>query len=209
MGITGALSKRPEYGSPSVPMKAGIPILRGLPQALCGALVAFALMLLPCSASAGGARDPGILLELDRDLHRVVVHDLKTGETGPDLVVATGSPSHATPAGEFSLYHVILNPHWNPGEVARSLGAEVIPPSASGPMGIAKIPFSGSYFLHGGGSRYAVGKSVSLGCLRASDRGIQDLLDWLHEQRVLGATKTRKDGQQSQSFTRPVKLIIP
>lgn len=183
-------------------------MMRGIAETLFRTLIALSLLLVPSFAKTEPNHDPGVRLEVDLALHRLVVVDLASGESGPELALATGSPAYTTPSGEFRLHRVIHNPSWIPGETARSLGAEETPPSHDGPMGIAKIPFSGSYFLHGGGSPYAVGKSLSLGCLRATDASMQELLDWLHEQHVLGARKTRARGEASQPFIRPVKLII-
>ena len=160
------------------------------------------------ASSALGASDPGILLELDRESYRLLARDLATGEDGPAIYVAIGSPAYPTPLGEYRLHTVIHNPDWEPGETARRYGAQPIPASADGPLGIAKIPFSGAYALHGGGSRFTVGMPVSLGCLRATDESLASLIAWLNGLGALSAISETEGGERPQSFRRPTRLRI-
>jgi len=122
------------------------------------------VLILACAASgvlglagpraARAASDPGLLLELDRERYELAVRDLRSGESGPSLRVVLGSPAHSTPAGSYPVSRVILNPAWRPSDDALAAGAEALPPSLDGPMGVAKIPFAdlGSVALHGGSS---------------------------------------------------------
>lgn len=168
-------------------------------------LVSFSVLLgLPVFARA----DAGILLELDRSDYRVHVRDLATGEIGPTVQVAVGSPAHPTPAGRYRLYTVIRDPDWEPGETARRYGAERIPASPDGPLGVAKIPFFDAYALHGGANRFTVGKPVSLGCVRAMNEALEGLLDWLDGQGALGRVGRNDAGERPQPFTRPARLVI-
>lgn len=152
--------------------------------------------------------DPGLLFELDRDRYVVTVRDLSTGEMGPVLRVAVGSPAHPTPPGEFRLYSVIHDPDWEPGETARRYGAERIEASPNGPLGIAKVPFSGSFALHGGANPFTVGKPVTLGCVRALNDELRILLDWLASRRALGRKQRDESGESPQPFTRVATLLI-
>lgn len=163
----------------------------------------------PTQAPAREANpDPGIRLEIDRNAFRVVAIDLASGEYGPSVRVAVGSPAHETPSGQYRLWQVIHDPAWSPGPTARELGAGPIAPSAEGPLGVAKIPFSGSYALHGGANRFSVGKPVTLGCLRGLDGEVARLLDWFESRSALGEIRQAENGERPQPFVRPIRLVI-
>jgi hypothetical protein len=171
------------------------------------ALLAF-LLCLP--GLIAGTSDPGVLLELDRAHYEVHVRDLATGAVGPSLRVVLGSPAHPTPKGDFPLHVVVRNPGWSPGATARSYGAHPVPPSAQGPLGVGKIPFAerGEIALHGGANPLLLGKSVSLGCARATDQDLLRLFDWLEAQRALQRPVALAGGELRQYFRRPARVSI-
>jgi L,D-transpeptidase catalytic domain len=183
--------------------------------AICAGLCAMALL---GALSAGPAwaravdrsapRDPGIRFELDRETYRVHVVDLASGEAGPEIPVAIGSPAHPSPHGEYRVWQVVHDPAWNPGRTARSLGARRVAPSPDGPLGIAKIPIAGEYALHGGASWLTVGKPVTLGCLRATDDSIRNLIDWLELHGALARMPSARSGERPQAFARPARFVI-
>lgn len=158
----------------------------------------------------GGSSDPGVLLELDRTTFELHARDLATGVEGPPLRVALGSPSHPTPSGDFPLHVVVHNPGWNPGEVARSRGAQPVAPSPRGPLGIGKIPISadGEIALHGGADPLLLGKPVSLGCARATDHDLLRLIAWLEERNALAQAHAQASGESLQHFRRPARVRI-
>ncbi len=160
------------------------------------------------AAESTGRRDPGIRFELDRETYRVHVVDLASGEAGPEVPVAIGSPAHPSPQGEYRLWQVVHDPAWNPGRTARAMGAQRVPPSPDGPLGIAKIPISGEYALHGGASWLTVGKPVTLGCLRATDESIRALIDWLEGRGALARPPAARTGERPQAFARPARFVI-
>lgn len=157
----------------------------------------------------GGARDPGLLLELDREHFVLTARDLRGDVEGPTLRVVTGSPAHPTPEGVFPIFNVVRNPGWKPGETARRLGAEEIPPSRRGPLGVAKIAFAGEgVALHGGADPVLLGKPVSLGCVRTLDRDFLGLLDWLEQRDGLLGPRPQPDGELHQGFRRPARIVV-
>jgi hypothetical protein len=167
----------------------------------------FLVALLPLLLA--GTSDPGIVFELDRDRFVVQASDLATGEAGPRLRVAVGSPAHPTPTGSFPVYNVVRNPGWRPGETARRYGARPIAPSSRGPLGAAKIAFGrAGIALHGGADPLLIGKPVSLGCVRALDDAMLGLLDWLTEQGALGRSRPQPDGEIHQVFRRPARVVV-
>ncbi len=172
-----------------------------------GALALLALLAGPVAARASGA-DPGIRFEIDRTTYRVHVVDLKSGDVGPEIPVAIGSPAHPSPTGKFRVWQVVHDPAWNPGRTAKSLGAKRVPAGPDGPLGIAKIPISGEYALHGGASWLAVGKPLTLGCLRATDDSIRELIVWLESRGALSARPAARSGERPQPFARPARFII-
>jgi hypothetical protein len=178
---------------------------------VCAVALLVAVSADPAWARTGerpAPRDPGIRFELDRDTYRVHVVDLASGEAGPEIPVAIGSPAHPSPHGEYRVWQIVHDPAWNPGKTARSLGAHRVAPSPDGPLGIAKIPISGEYALHGGASWLTVGKPVTLGCLRATDESIRNLIDWLEGRGALARMPSTRSGERPQAFARPARFVI-
>lgn len=161
----------------------------------------------PVLAATG---DPGIVLVLDRDRFELSARDARTGESGPRARIVLGSPAHRTPNGDHRVGRVILNPAWTPSDSARAAGAEPMPPSLDGPMGVAKIPFAetGAVALHGGGDPLLLGKPVSGGCVRARDADLLRILAWMLERGALGPPVAQPDGEVERSFRRPVVFRI-
>lgn len=183
----------------------------------CRALAACAgptIGLLVCLAGvaleARASEDPGLLLELDRARHEVITRDERTGEPGPRIRVVLGSPANETPAGDYPVGRVILNPAWQPGDDAIEAGAKALPPSTKGPMGVAKIPFAeeGSIALHGAGDELLLGKSVSGGCVRARDGDLLRVIAWLHERGTLYPPRISDAGEVHRAFRRPVRILV-
>jgi hypothetical protein len=168
--------------------------------------------LLPVLASAPwlcAAGDPGVVLELDRERFEVRAIDLRDQSEGPALRVVLGSPSHPTPAGDFTVHQVVRNPSWKPGETARRRGARDRAASSDGPLGVAKIHFGPEgVALHGGARPILLGKPISLGCVRATDRDLLALLDWLDEAGALGPRVPNADGEETQRFSRRVRIVV-
>jgi hypothetical protein len=157
-----------------------------------------------------GAGDPGLVLELDRAQFVITTRDLRDGSEGPTLPVALGSPFSATPPGDFPLREVVYNPAWHPGPEASAAGADPEPPSPSGPMGVAKIPFAdgGMVALHGGADPRVLGKRVSLGCVRTADEDMLTLLAWLGDHGALAADAPTTGGEEHRLLRRPARLIV-
>jgi lipoprotein-anchoring transpeptidase ErfK/SrfK len=165
------------------------------------------IVLLPLLTA--GTADPGLLLDLDLAQYALTARDLRHGVTGPTLRVVTGSPAHPTPVGVFPIFGVVRNPAWDPGETARGLGAERVPASADGPLGVAKIAFArDGIALHGGADPLLLGKPVSLGCVRALDSDMLALLDWLEERGGLLGPRAGGDGERHQGFRRPARIRV-
>lgn len=169
-----------------------------------------ALLLLLGPGLLAGSRDPGLLIELDRESYSLVARDLAAGVDGPQLRVVLGSPAHPTPSGAFPLHEVVRNPGWHPGRIARAWGAEPAPPSEDGPLGVGKIPFAagGEIALHGGADPLLLGKPVSLGCVRATDRDLLALIEWLEERGALAPPVRTAGGELYQRFRRPARVEV-
>lgn len=200
---------RRQGGSDMQPMPFASSIRLLTASAVVAALVALpGAFAFGRSADAPARRDPGIRFELDRETYRVHVVDLASGESGPEVPVAIGSPAHPSPRGEYRLWQVVHDPAWNPGQTARAMGARPVPASPDGPLGVAKIPIAGEYALHGGASWLTVGKPVTLGCLRATDEAILALIDWLEGRGALTRRPEERAGERSQAFARPARFVI-
>jgi hypothetical protein len=170
--------------------------------------VCFAVLAITSLLGVAGS-DPGILLVLDRERFELRVSDERDGAPGPDLSVALGSPAHPTPKGVFRLREIILKPAWTPGPTARAQGAEPLPPTPSGPMGVAKIPFSESrtLALHGGGIPLLLGKPITSGCIRAADSDLMHLIEWLTSRGAVAEGVATGAGEVHRAFRRPVRLV--
>jgi hypothetical protein len=168
------------------------------------------LLLLVAPLLLAGSRDPGVVLELDREAFVLRARDLATGVESEPLRLVLGSPAHPTPGGVYPLSVVVRNPGWYPGSFARAAGARPVPPSSEGPLGLAKIPFAagGEIALHGGADPLLLGKPVSLGCARATDDDLRGLIAWLEEHRALGTPRERAGGELHQPFRRPARVRV-
>jgi hypothetical protein len=167
------------------------------------------LLLLLVPPLAGGSRDPGLLLELDRETFSLTARDLREDLIGPTLRVVMGSPGHPTPTGVFPVCHVVRNPGWKPGETAREFGAHEVAPSSEGPLGVGKIAFArDGIALHGGADPLLLGKPVSLGCVRTLDEEFLALLDWLEARGGLQPPREQPDGEVHQGFRRPARIRV-
>ena len=160
--------------------------------------------------TARAERDPGLVLHLTRERFELRAVDARTGEAGPVVRIALGSPANETPDGDHRVGRVILNPAWTPSDAARAAGAEPIPPSLDSPMGVAKLPFArtGAIALHGGGDPRVLGKPISGGCVRARDADLLRILAWMQGRGALGPPAEQPDGEVHRSFVRPVVLRI-
>lgn len=178
------------------------------PTVLVLTVLVVTIVALPGTTKA--ADDPGLILDLDRDLFELSTFDARSGEAGPRVRVVLGSPANDTPNGDHPVGRVILNPSWHPSDAALGAGAVPVAASLDSPMGVAKIPFAntGSIALHGGGDLLLLGKPVSGGCVRARDADLLRIIAWLMEQGALSPPAVQDDGEVHRSFQRPVRLRI-
>jgi hypothetical protein len=166
----------------------------------CG-LVALAL--------CGAKGDPGVRVRLDLARFELVAVDGRKPDESLVLPIATGSPAHPSPPGRYLPHEIVRHPGWQPGAQARAWGAAPVDPSDHGPMGVAKIPLRGDGFaLHGGASPILVGKPVSLGCVRLSDRDMLAFLDWLDRAGALAPAARPRNGEVHQRLRRPVAFDV-
>jgi hypothetical protein len=167
------------------------------------------LLTLGAPVLLGSNGDPGLLLVLDLESFELSARDLRDGAEGPRLRVSLGSPSHSTPAGTYPIYQVVRDPAWNPGPDARARGAQRLPASADGPLGVAKLPFAeGGIAVHGGGNPLLLGKPVSLGCVRTLNEDLIVLLDWMDDRSALEGVVPTPDGEQHQQVARSVHIVV-
>jgi hypothetical protein len=152
------------------------------------------------SASAG--------VEFDVDLERYRLEVREPGGKRVSFPVSIGSPAHPTPRGTFSIERLIQRPAWSPGREARRHGQRATPASYDGPMGIAKMPFRGAYAVHGGANPLALGKPLTLGCVRLSDQSMHELIGWLESRAALSGSAQQASGEILVRFQEPAALRI-
>lgn len=162
------------------------------------------------TARAEALASAALVMEIESSIFELSVRDSQTGERGPTIRVALGSPAQATPTGRFFLDRIILSPSWQPGEIARRTGARSQPASLDTPMGAVKIPFAGGGIiaLHGGGDRRALGKPISSGCVRATDADLLRVVAWLDARDALSSAREAHNGEIHRRFRRRIELVI-
>jgi lipoprotein-anchoring transpeptidase ErfK/SrfK len=150
------------------------------------------------------------VMVIESSTFQLSVRDARSGERGPTIRVALGSPEQATPMGRFPLDRIILSPSWRPGAVARRAGAEPESASLDTPMGAVKIPFAagGAIALHGGGDPRVLGKPISGGCVRATDADLLRVVAWLDGRDALASAKQGQNGEIYRRFRRPIELVV-
>jgi lipoprotein-anchoring transpeptidase ErfK/SrfK len=172
----------------------------------CGHRRGLAVLALLCGLLS--VQRAGAEVEFDVDLGR---YRLEVRDPGGDAVsfpISIGSPAHPTPRGSFTIERLIQKPAWIPGPEARRSGQRAMPASYDGPMGIAKMPFRGAFALHGGAHPLVLGKPVTLGCVRLSDRNMHELIEWLDSRAALSGSAEQASGEILVRFQEPAALRI-
>jgi hypothetical protein len=161
-------------------------------------------------ARADSSTTAEFVMEIESSTFELSVREAHSGERGPTIRVALGSPAQATPVGRFPLERIILSPAWQPGKVAKERGARSEPASLHTPMGAVKIPFAadGVIALHGGGDRRALGKPISSGCVRATDADLLRVIAWLDSHDALMSAQEAHNGEIHRRFRRTVELVV-
>lgn len=144
----------------------------------------------------------------DVDLTKSELSVVASGVRGPSFRVATGSPYHPTPTGEFAVKRWIANPTFTPGPVARSRGAQPTPASENGPLGFAKMPFFESFQVHGGAHPYAIGMPATLGCVELTNDSMRALDAWLAKAGALDSGILTPKGERVHAFRGPALIRI-
>lgn len=154
------------------------------------------------------ARIPGDAIRIEVSLDAYEMRVLERGRTQLRFDISAGMPSTPTPTGGFTLRKVISNPSFNPGPQARRRGAKASRASSKGPLGVAKIPFQGSFLIHAGEDALAMGKPMTLGCVGLTDESMRFLLRWLDERGALARGRRDAGGQMHHALLRPTYLRI-
>lgn len=179
-------------------------------RSLGGALASACALVLLTPVSFASETTPVSVSDsvvIDVDLDQFLMRVVRDGQPGPEFEVALGSPSHPTPPGSYRLQRVIRRPAWNPGPEARRRGKTAVAPSSDGPMGVAKIPFEGSFMLHAGAKPLEIGKRTTLGCVQVSNDAMDELLTWFESEGLLSTAK-EVSGELHHALRVPVELRI-
>lgn len=107
--------------------------------------------------------------------------------------IAVGAPDSPSPNGEFRVANMVTDPvYYHPGDV--------IPPGADNPVGPRWIGLSiKGYGIHGTNEPRSIGRRVSHGCIRLSNRDVKILFAYL---RVGDAVEllAQRDAETAQFF---------
>ena len=94
---------------------------------------------------------------------------IKNGQLVKIYRVAVGKPATPSPTGEFKIVNRVTNPtYYHKGQV--------IPAGKSNPVGTRWMGLSAkSYGIHGTNQPSSIGKAASTGCIRMSQRDLEEL----------------------------------
>ena len=94
---------------------------------------------------------------------------IKNGQLVKIYRVAVGKPSTPSPTGEFKIVNRVTNPtYYHKGQI--------IPAGRSNPVGTRWMGLSAkSYGIHGTNQPSSIGKAASTGCIRMSQRDLEEL----------------------------------
>ncbi|WP_372813469.1 L,D-transpeptidase [Paenibacillus sp.] len=174
---------------------------RALPLLLCVWLLLAGWLPAPASAEAGNAAPPtrqqadaellmglqeeGVYLLIEKKANRLsLIHNGRVYRSFP---VATGRRRELTPTGTFHIVTKIVKPWYVRKQIP---GGHPKNPLGTRWMGI-NVPGSGGYTygIHGTNRPYAIGSSVSSGCIRMLNRDIE----WLYRHIPLGTVVVIQD----------------
>lgn len=85
--------------------------------------------------------------------------------------VAIGKPSTPTPRGFFSIVEKEANPCWYPPNKK----GVVVQSGPDNPLGYRWMGFKGNYGIHGTNEPWAIGSTVSNGCIRMYEEDVEEL----------------------------------
>lgn len=161
------------------------------------------LALLALSALGREADAQELRIRVNIPAYRMDVY--KGDEIIRTYPVAVGSQAHQTPLGAFTIRAVEWNPWWNPPDSKWAQNKKRTPPGPSNPMGRAKLEFSTLYYLHG--SREALGRPASHGCVRMANEDVLALARLVAQEAGASITSSEVDGLEANSKrTRRVTL---
>jgi lipoprotein-anchoring transpeptidase ErfK/SrfK len=109
-----------------------------------------------------------------------VVRVFDRGDLTTTYNVAVGEPRYPTPAGEFSVQGMQVDPPWNvpQSDWAGDLAGQTIPGGdPANPLVARWIGFNGSVGFHGTASIGSIGSAASHGCVRMAPDDVIDLYD--------------------------------
>lgn len=126
---------------------------------------------------AGADTIAGLTLRIviDRSTNTLTLY--RVGKVVKTYGVATGSPEYPTPAGDFEIQTMQVDPTWTPPDSDWAKDAEVIPPGPDNPLGTRWMAINGTVGIHGTNNPASIGGSVSHGCIRMHIPDVEELYD--------------------------------
>jgi lipoprotein-anchoring transpeptidase ErfK/SrfK len=130
-------------------------------------------------------QEEGVYLVIEKRANRLSL--LHNGRVIRTMPVATGRRAGLTPSGTFRIVTKIVKPWYVRKQIA---GGHPSNPLGSRWMGLS-VPGTGGYTygIHGTNRPYAIGSSVSSGCIRMLNRDVE----WLYRHLPLGTVVVIKD----------------
>jgi lipoprotein-anchoring transpeptidase ErfK/SrfK len=112
------------------------------------------------------------------DLSDFTLRLIRDGRVVMRYRVATGTPSHPTPVGEFRVVNKQVDPTWIPPDSPWAEGLGPIPPGPGNPLGTRWIGTSApAVGIHGTYADSSIGTRASHGCIRMHIPEVEKLYD--------------------------------
>lgn len=120
--------------------------------------------------------DVAVQLVVDLSDRRLMVH--RANQPVITFPLGVGQPGWETPTGQFQVMAMQQYPRWK-----HPITGEIIGQSPQNPLGTRWIGFwtDGKHHIgfHGTNQQQSIGQAVSHGCLRMSNRQIEQLYEWV------------------------------
>ncbi|MEO6867845.1 MAG: L,D-transpeptidase family protein [Gaiellales bacterium] len=112
---------------------------------------------------------------IDRANHKLTLY--RAGSVFKTWNVAVGSPQYPTPAGDFQIQSMQMNPTWTPPASDWAKDAKITPPGPDNPLGTRWMGIDGAVGVHGTNNPASLGYSVSHGCIRMAIPDVEELYE--------------------------------
>jgi lipoprotein-anchoring transpeptidase ErfK/SrfK len=175
------------------------------------ALLSTLLLAMPAAAKpaakSGSAVSP---VSIAVSLQKKILVVRYNGKDVKTFDVAVGTSKHPTPAGQFTIRHIVWNPAWVPPPDAKWAKGKhpTQPTDPKNPMKVVKLFFQEpDYYIHGTDQEDTIGAAASHGCIRMAQDDIYNLARYV--QQYSGAPRDEAWYAAAINTTKPADVRLP